>query len=521
MSYDRATRKERLAQRGNSKNPEKEFGNSGKTESLLATPDEVKKLGEQLVGNDYYKRLDAAEKLKRIHDNGGNIEPARSALEKAKGDYSPEVRKTAKSILSPESCFSIRETDPNSPSRKIVIPIHMKKAPERRSLADEDVADELEKKFNELEKHLDGKKVAVEIIQEAGGDVDGEAFRVFTDATHSMVAGARNCSSVKTEYAFYQSHGAEKGTTLYFGKKFDDESQYSIISPYGNNRDGAAIKAGVKLIEGRKEEIKILINLSRGMPYDENYVYRGKDMIDAMDETKKKGIHFLHIAKHCRKSFEKTGGRLFATMESVYDIPEIMGKFLDEIKPPAKKEEKEIDVVGGLAGKLKSTEYHKRLYAALELRDLAKKGEDIGKSVDGLKNMRENDYTLECRNAAGEALDAYDENKPKNMDELYDPFVRYGGTCFTLEKGLMGDVYTKALVLSKIQKIASYGMDDADKETKVQILHSLDEIRRNEKLLSEFENKGLRGNIEIILHGLSNDPNSAVKSLARIIRNRM
>lgn len=542
MGYKSPDKKKKANVKASSK---KQFGDRGKYDANVVTAEVVPKLAGRLTHSNYYIRLDAAEKLGELAENGGDIEPARPALEKAAEDYCSEVQKAAQialaagplvntqSTMCTEEKISVIEPRPGNNSGVWMIPVKIKKATETDTKVDHDVAPKVWDLFKELEKTVGGG-IAIEILQEASnGTVEvangGRTIDLLTEVTHTIVASTDALQSVKAEYAFYQSDVQGKGMTLYTGKKFDERTEYMTVKPAGKSRDGAAIRAGIKRLEERNEPVKILIVVNRARPSGTNYSYGPKDTGEARKDAESRGIKVLAITTPVDNSvvqdkniyYESLYGKNHAEFTSIEELPEIFEKFLRTFNPGKIESGEKINLVEELTKKLQSSDYYVRQYAALDLRDLAKSGRSIEWARTALIQMR-NDYAIECRRAADEALKAFDESRSKqikgeNTDGNVDlhPSIKFRGFDLTLAEALRQSAVTRKKAFEKIIFIAHHGTTGMDYHTKLAVADKIGEITADKKLMSGIDGH-VKSNIRKILTELSNDYDSGITTLSKI-----
>lgn len=245
----------------------------------------------------------------------------------------------------------VLEYDPNlgKVSPNLQIPIHIRKALDCESMADQEVVRQLSVIFKRLaqsreqiiyveegeeididrryeyvldkrvgikrdkdyyisKKIVEMRNVAIEIVVDASGSTSGvingkRVIDYLTEATHTTVAALSGIQQIKLGYSFYQSDGPVNGTTIYVGKHIDEkEVRYRKVNPDVANRDGAARRAAIERLLQRKEPIKILIFICDSLPADSDYGASVDDVRDARIEGEKKGIIQMTITTPVEKS---------------------------------------------------------------------------------------------------------------------------------------------------------------------------------------------------------------------------
>lgn len=188
------------------------------------------------------------------------------------------------------------------------------------------------------------------------------------------------------------------------------------------------------------------------------------------------------------------------------------------------KSEGPMEKVEALARKLKICDYYTRRYAALDLRDIAKKGVDIEPARHILMEMRDYDAAQNCRNAAKEALDAADAVDNERYDvwkEEKEAIQRGGGPYhFIPVNGKMvgllpalrhGGNTVRKKVLRNIEMIAKMGVAHETLDHKLGTVHGLKDIAEDEGVMAGL-NMHEKDILRWALKKLATDPN--IKDLA-------
>ncbi len=189
------------------------------------------------------------------------------------------------------------------------------------------------------------------------------------------------------------------------------------------------------------------------------------------------------------------------------------------------KSEGPMEKVEALARKLRICDYYTRRYAALDLRDIAKKGVDIEPARHLLVEMRDYDAAPNCRNAAKEALDAADavNNQPYDeweggkeaicSKEPYHAVLINGREVELLQVLKHARNTAKRKALNKIEEIARKGIAGENISVRLNAVGQLKKIAEDKAVLDNL-NVNARLNLRKALENISNDSDPSIKTLA-------
>lgn len=213
-------------------------------------------------------------------------------------------------------------------------------------------------------------------------------------------------------------------------------------------------------------------------------------------------------------------------------VSKVFDKVLDKRGSPEKEfgnrppMEDASDIIDKLAKKLKSTDYYTRHYAALDLRDMARKGIDIEPARHILIEMRDDDAAPNCNAAAKEALDAadtvsnerYDVGKQgkEAMDEGPYHVVFVNGKGIDISHVLRcGGNTVKRKAIRKIEEIAKKGIAGQNISNRIDAAAQLKKIAEDQTLLDGLD-MDAKSNLRKALENVSEDDDATVKTLAEL-----